>query len=68
MGQFQCGMNLKPNFSGKPIPINPSIDCLIPTASLLNCSVEANFGDNLVKKPFKFDINECPGLEDFERI
>jgi hypothetical protein len=66
MGQFPCGIGDEfgtHQFLGKPIPINPSIDCLIPTACLLNCSVEANFGDNLVKNPFKFDINECPGLE-----
>jgi hypothetical protein len=25
-------------------------------------SVEANFGDNLATKPFKYDIEQCPGL------
>jgi hypothetical protein len=65
MGEFQCGIQdeFKTQFSGKPIPINPAIDCLIPTACMLNCLVKANFGANLVKKPFKFDMNKCPGLE-----
>jgi hypothetical protein len=49
-------------FTGKPIPISPSVDCLFPTVWLLSSSVEANFGDNLAKKPFKFDYNKCPGL------
>jgi hypothetical protein len=25
-------------------------------------SLEANFGDNLVANPFKFDVDKCPGL------
>jgi hypothetical protein len=50
------------NIIGKQIPINPTVDRLYPTAYLNDVSVEANFGNNLVDKPFKFDIDKCPGL------
>jgi hypothetical protein len=43
--------------TGKPIPIRPLFDTLIPTVCVLDYTVEANFGDNLAKKPFKFNIN-----------
>jgi hypothetical protein len=45
---------------GKHAPINPTVDCLYPTVYICNTTVEANFGNNLVAKPFKFDINKCP--------
>jgi hypothetical protein len=51
------------NFAGKPIPISPSVDLLYPTVWISWASVEANFGNNLAGKPFKFDYNKCPGLD-----
>jgi hypothetical protein len=54
--------------TGKPIPINSTVDLLYPTVSMLgtgfgdgNCSVEANFGNDSAK-PFKYDIENCPGM------
>jgi hypothetical protein len=38
------------------------VDRLYPTVSIFGSSVEANFGDNLVAKPFKFDVDKFPGL------
>jgi hypothetical protein len=43
-------------------PINPTVDRLYPTVFIYYASVEANFGDNLAAKPFKFDVDKCPGL------
>jgi hypothetical protein len=52
------------NFKGKPIQsVSPSVDSLYPTVWISWASVEANFGDNLAKKPFKFDYNKCPALD-----
>jgi hypothetical protein len=50
--------------TGNQTPINPTVDRLYPTIYFYNpgASVEANFGGNLVTKPFKFDIYKCPGL------
>jgi hypothetical protein len=48
-------------FTGKQIPISPSVNCLYPTAQLWDFSSEANFGDDK-SKPFKYDIDKCPGL------
>jgi hypothetical protein len=49
-------------FTGKPIPINSTMDHLFPTLSILGiASVEANFGDDMTK-PFRYDIDKCPGL------
>jgi hypothetical protein len=49
-------------FTGKQIPINPTVDFLIPTVSIRDILVEANFGDDQQAKPFKYDIGKCPGL------
>jgi hypothetical protein len=27
-----------------------------------NVPLQTNFGDNLLAKPFKYDIKKCPGL------
>jgi hypothetical protein len=40
----------------------PTVDRLYPTVVTWRTDVEANFGDNRVGKPFKYDIEECPGL------
>jgi hypothetical protein len=50
------------NFTGKLIEISPSVDLLIPTVNLRDVSVEANFGDDQRAKPFRYDIDKCPGL------
>jgi hypothetical protein len=52
-------------FTGKKIPISPSLDdldCLHPTVEIYDAWGEANFGGNPAK-PFKFDIDKCPGLD-----
>jgi hypothetical protein len=47
---------------GHQFPINPTVDYLIPTVTLLDdMSLEANFGDNPAK-PFEYDIKKCPGM------
>jgi hypothetical protein len=48
--------------SGKQIRITPTVDRLYPTVVTFRTDVEANFGDNLVAKPFKYDIGKGPGL------
>jgi cyanate lyase len=54
--------------TGKQTPIKPTVDRLYPTVSLYGnlhgktSAVEGNFGDNLVAKPFEYDIRKCPGL------
>jgi hypothetical protein len=50
------------NFTGKQIEISPSLDLLVPTVNLRDVSVEANFGDDRRAKPFRYDIEKCPGL------
>jgi hypothetical protein len=35
---------------------------LVPTISMKDASLEANFGNDLLAKPFKYDIENCPGL------
>jgi hypothetical protein len=52
------------NFTGKQIPIRspPFFDLFFPTVNLKDVSVEANFGDDQQAKPFKYDIDKCPGL------
>jgi hypothetical protein len=52
---------LKKIYLGKQRPINPTVDRLYPTVSFYEY-VEANFGSDLVAKPFKFDTDKCPGL------
>jgi hypothetical protein len=47
--------------TGKQVPIAPSVDRLFPTVRKVKVPLEANFGDNPAK-PFKFDIDKCPGL------
>jgi hypothetical protein len=50
-------------FTGKPIPICPTVDTLFPTVSMDgNISIEANFGDDSAK-PFKYDIKKCQHFE-----
>jgi hypothetical protein len=49
-------------FPGRPFPIDPTVDCLIPTVKLCDqMSLEANFGDNPAKL-FEYDIKKCPGM------
>jgi hypothetical protein len=51
-----------PHFIGRQIPISPSVDRLFPAIEMFNAlSLEANFGDDSAK-PFKFDVNNFPGL------
>jgi hypothetical protein len=50
------------NFIGKKIPIGNPGDSLYPTVRLCDASVEANFGDDSAK-PFRYDIDKCPGLD-----
>jgi hypothetical protein len=50
-------------FTGKQIPINPTVNALYPTITLKGkVSVEANFGEDRQAKPFKYDIKKFPGL------
>jgi hypothetical protein len=59
---FPCSQ-LTSQFIGKQIPINPmGEDRLIPTISIYNACVHANFGNDLVYKPFYYNIYKCPGL------
>jgi hypothetical protein len=37
------------------------VNLLYPTISMNEGSVEANFGGNSAK-PFKYDIQKCPGM------
>jgi hypothetical protein len=54
--------NKKYYFSGRQIPIDPTVDRFFPTITLWNgLSVEANFGDNPAK-PFEYDILKCSGM------
>jgi hypothetical protein len=47
---------------GKQIPISPTASTLYPTITTTGTfSVDANFGDDSAK-PFRYDINKCPGL------
>jgi hypothetical protein len=50
-------------FTGKQIPISPSVHHLFPAVIFLENepTLEANFGDNK-DKPFQYDIKKCPGL------
>jgi hypothetical protein len=46
-------------FAGAPILISPTVDRLYPTVAIHgNVSVEANFGENRVVKPFKFELDK----------
>jgi hypothetical protein len=46
-------------FTGGPILISTKLDRLYPTVAIQgNVSVEANFGENLAVKPFKFEIDK----------
>jgi hypothetical protein len=56
------GKEKKHNFSGKQIPIKPSVDYLIPTCTIWDIALEANFGADLDNKPFKYDTSACLGL------
>jgi hypothetical protein len=50
-------------FAGKQIPINPTVNTLYPTITIMGkVTVEANFGDDQQAKPFKYEIKKCPGL------
>jgi hypothetical protein len=65
MREFGIGyweMKKTKKFTGKPIPIAVDVDVLIPTVTIWDVSLEANFGDNLANKPFKYDVSTCPGL------
>jgi hypothetical protein len=47
-------------FTGKPIPIDSTLDLLYPSLSLPeNILLEANFGDDSAKS-FSYDIDKCP--------
>jgi hypothetical protein len=52
-------------FTGKPIPINSTVDSLYPTVSMYggfgNVFVEANFGDDSAKA-FQYNIYKCLGV------
>jgi hypothetical protein len=39
------------------------VDRLYPTAFIFNAYLEANFGDDRQAKPFKYDVDKCPGME-----
>nr|CAD2184932.1 unnamed protein product [Meloidogyne enterolobii] len=43
---------------GKAVLLKNNYDYLIPYVVLKNCSVEANFGDNLETKPFCYEISK----------
>nr|CAD2140614.1 unnamed protein product [Meloidogyne enterolobii] len=43
---------------GKAVLLKENYDYLIPYVVLKNCSVEANFGDNLETKPFCYEISK----------
>jgi hypothetical protein len=49
------------NITGKH-PITPTVNRLYPTVVTWRTDMEANFGGNLVEKPFKYDIDKCEGL------
>jgi hypothetical protein len=51
-------------FADKPRPIKPTGDCLYPTLTMMDASIEANFGDNPAN-PFKYDLDKCPGLRNW---
>jgi hypothetical protein len=60
---FGWNFTLMLTFTGKQIPISHIVDSLIPTVSMCgDVSVEANFGDDQQAKPFRYDIEKCPGL------
>jgi hypothetical protein len=50
--------------TGQPIPIQFWSEFLYPTVSIskLTTKVEANFGNNPAV-PFRYDIDNCPGLQ-----
>jgi hypothetical protein len=49
------------NYSDRQFPIEPTVDHLVPTVTMWDMSMEANFGDNPAK-PFEYDIKKCPGM------
>nr|CAD2201060.1 unnamed protein product [Meloidogyne enterolobii]CAD2202341.1 unnamed protein product [Meloidogyne enterolobii] len=50
---------------GKGILLNNNLDLYKPFVELKCCSVEANFGNNLESKPFKYDISKHLILKEF---
>jgi hypothetical protein len=51
-------------FTGRQIPIEPEYGKrLFPTVTIWDMTLEANFGDDLVAKPFMYDSLNCPGLD-----
>jgi hypothetical protein len=46
-------------FTDAPILISPTVNRLYPTVAIHgNVCVDANFGESLAVKPFKFDIDQ----------
>nr|CAD2174151.1 unnamed protein product [Meloidogyne enterolobii] len=50
---------------GKGVLLKDNSDSYKPYVLLLCCSVEANFGNNLETKPFKYDISKHLILKEF---
>jgi hypothetical protein len=62
----EAQLSLNSQLTGKQIQIHPLADCLYPMVIVdgdaNNMILHTNFGDDLLAKPFKYDINKCPGL------
>jgi len=52
-------------FKGKGVLLKDNFDSYKPRVYLDCCSVEANFGNNLESKPFKYDISKHEILKEF---
>jgi hypothetical protein len=50
------------NFTGRQMPTEHNQE-LFPTVTIWDMTLEANFGDDLAAKSFKYDIGTCPGLD-----
>jgi len=52
-------------FKGKGVLLKDNFDSYEPYIYLNCCSVEANFGNDLEYKPFKYDISKLLILKEF---
>ena len=52
-------------FKGKGVLLKDNSGSYKPYVCLKNCSVEANFGNDLESKPFKYDVSEHLILKEF---